>query len=689
MYVLQRNGDVYEMRQQPLPGAMHSRYDLLFNAGRTSHGRDRRDAWEHFIKTGRINDPSLPHPIAASWRRCRDLGVDPLMPRCCEFAPMTEIECQTEAYTELAKDVELQVYNQIRDKDLLITVTEANGRILRTCGSKEVLLEADRLHFGPGAVWSEDSVGTNAISLALSEGIPAQVMGEEHFCSSHQAWGCTATPIFTPFGGLWGCFDISGACTADHSQALWLVMGAAREIEHRLLSASLANMENKSRVLMNSLFSSMPVGIVMVDEEGHITYANSLALRMMGQRSDLRGHSADAFFEYTPYARQQRQRPRADSVPIRCLGNPAINAQIMPLISDGMERRYSIITLNPEGPARSTRTAVPARSMLRRESRRFGDILYRSDIMARVVDKAQHMAQGPAPILLHGETGTGKELFARAIHAAGGRKEGPFIALNCGALPRELIQSELFGYERGSFTGAVEEGRPGKFELADKGILFLDEISEMPLEMQVNLLRPLENRTITRIGGKRSFKVDFRLISATNRNLDELLASGNFRKDLFYRIHVLALEIPPLRERRDDIALVAEHHCRHLCLAYDQPFAGLSAEALRLMQDYDWPGNVRELVHCMEYALNMARGNAILPEHLPSSLCDQSKPALPSPTKAHTSTPLSMSSFNLNSLEAHAIKAALHHYEGNMLQAAKALGIGRNTLYAKLRRIGS
>ena len=681
MYVLQRNGDVFEMRQEPRGTSKSPRPGLLLGGG-SSSGKQRRDVWETFIRTGHIDDPTLPQPIAASWQRCRDMGVDPLSPRCCEFTPMAQIEPLADIYAELAADVERQIYDQIKQRGLLITVADAEGRILRTCGSKEVLLEADRLHFGPGAVWSELSVGTNAISLSINDGTPAQVMGVEHFCNSHQSWGCSAAPIFTPFGDLWGCFDISGPTSADHSHALWLVMGAAREIERLLLNASLANMENKSRSLLNTLFSSMPIGILMVDDEGRISYANTLAARMLRYAGDLRDCRADMFFGSPAHAHWRHNN--AESVPLRCTANPEISARIVSFMASGTENRHSIITLQAEAPRV---LATPVRRSRREEPRPFGDILYRSEKMVSVVARARHMAQSPAAILLYGETGTGKELFARAIHQASAQADGPFVAVNCGALPRELIQSELFGYEKGAFTGAAEKGRPGKFELAEKGTLFLDEISEMPLEMQVNLLRPLEERCVTRVGGKQNIKVDFRLITATNRDLDQLMTSGSFRQDLFYRIHVLALEIPPLRERKDDIGLIAEYHCRRLCCTYGQPFGGLSAEALRIMEDYAWPGNVRQLVHSMDFAVNMAQGGCILPEHLPAPLHARHEPLAAGGGDCAMAALPRMAEFNLGSIEAHAIKAALAHYKGNMLQAAKALGIGRNTLYAKLRKI--
>ncbi|MDR1856936.1 MAG: sigma-54-dependent Fis family transcriptional regulator [Desulfovibrio sp.] len=721
MYVLERNGDVFQVRREKLGQAPGRPPGYPLTGGDRGGRAQRLDVWKSFIDTGVLDDPTLPDGIASSWRRCRDRGVDPLQAKCEIFAPISHIEPQVELYGEIATDVERQVYGQIKDRGLLITVAEASGKIIRTCGSKGVLSQADRLHFGPGAVWSEESVGTNAICLALDDGVPAQVMGEEHFCNSHQTWGCTAAPIFTPFGDLWGCFDLSGPTDADHSQALWLVIGAAREIERQLLRASMTSMENRSRELLATLFGAMPVGVLMVDDDGLVTYANTLAEHMLKSPGGVRGTRADAYFDYAGYALQMEgANANAQSVPLRCTAARGIHAEAIPFIAARSDHRYAIITLQttaaprrPAPQAPRTRTSPPSP---------FDAILHRGRLMADVVEQARHMAKGPGAILLLGETGTGKELFARAIHESSRRADGPFVAVNCGAIPKDLIQSELFGYERGAFTGATDKTRAGKFELADKGTLFLDEISEMPMEMQVNLLRPLEERTVTRVGGKREIEVDFRLITATNRDLSQRLTEGRFREDLYYRINVLALEIPPLRERREDVMLIAEDRCRRLCRESGIPYCGIAPETVRLLEGFDWPGNVRQLVHAMEYAVNMAQGACILPEHLPPQLLSgmgraalaASPDAAEAGAEARSGADVpdagalaggegcnwrhvdvrgaaaratNAANFDLETMEAQTICAALNYHKGNILQAAKALGIGRNTLYAKLRKI--
>lgn len=693
MYVLQRNGTAFKVAQEDNTVSEASRSTLL-SAQNALEGRGHRRTWEAFIKTGHINDAELPIAIANSWQRCRDTGVDPTSQRCQEFIPMTAIQPQLTAYTELATHIEKKVYSFIRDKELIMVVADAHGRIIRTCGKKKMLLEADRLYFGPGALWAESSVGTNAVSLTITEKVPTQVLGGEHFCESHQVWSCSAAPIFTPFGDIWGCFDLSGPSIADHNQALWIVTAAAREIERVLFSATVANMENTSLALLKTVFRSIPMGVCVIDSNCRITYASAMTEQLLGQKARLHGRSATTFFDFNTTNVLQRVLSHVDRMPIRCLVNPNLNAYIVPLLTHESTPRYYIITLQESTSSVQVPVEaqlLPAQSVSKVSNKdAFADILFQSETMARVVEQARYMAQGGAAILLHGETGTGKELFAKAIHNASTRASGPFVAVNCGALPSELIQSELFGYKSGAFTGASKKGRPGKFELADKGTLFLDEISEMPIDMQVNLLRPLESRRVTRVGGEQSVAVDFRLITATNRNLDQLVSTGQLREDIFYRIHVLTLELPPLRQRKEDIRLIAEHHCQRLCHKYGHVFQGLSDASVQCMEAYNWPGNVRQLLHCIDFAVTMAQGQCIFPEHLPDYLSQDSTVDTASPdvnlgTKSHATA--TTPEFSLQKLEAQTIQAALAHHNGNMLQAAKALGIGRNTLYAKLRKI--
>jgi transcriptional regulator with PAS, ATPase and Fis domain len=329
------------------------------------------------------------------------------------------------------------------------------------------------------------------------------------------------------------------------------------------------------------------------------------------------------------------------------------------------------------------RNLAAVRSELGRTARyTFENIVCQSRAMMELIRRAKSIADSPSNVLLLGESGTGKEIFAQAIHNASDRSDGPFVAVNCGAIPKELIQSELFGYEAGAFTGAHRRGRAGKFEVADKGTLFLDEIGDMPLEMQSNLLRVLEDRAVVRVGGTNPARVDVRLIAATHRNLPAEVEKRSFRNDLYYRLSVIALRLAPLRERPEDVFPIAKHHLARLSQKLGKRVNRIHPDALDTLAAHSWPGNIRELVNVIEQAVNMTQGDIILPEHLPESV-QSSKPGatLPQPPvfSGGKIAPLA-------ALEKEAIEQAISHCRGNLSKTAKALGIGRNTLYDKIRK---
>ncbi|MBR5051197.1 MAG: sigma-54-dependent Fis family transcriptional regulator [Desulfovibrio sp.] len=648
----------------------------------------------------------LSDAVAGSWERCLEGGVDPQLPTCRIFAPEPVLAEQTEGYNELVKPLEAQIVNRLKGTGMLMTYADKNGLILRACGDKELLRDADSIGFCPGAYWTEKSIGTNAICLALDGGAPAQVLGEEHFCLGQKGWGCAAVPVFSPTGEIFGCFDISGGAGFDHVAALLLALQSARQIEHVLARSTLASMESSSRALMNSVFRTIGGGVLLLEEaSGRITYASAEAERLLG--AGLRGCGAGVFFDLSAYARERSQKGAPMAMRLACRTRPGLHAEIYACMEGGRPSGRAVIAVREGKPPLTV--AMPAkRPEKSREDDPFAPIFRQAVIMEETVAKARIMARSDASILLHGETGTGKELFARAIHLASARAKGPFVAVNCAALPRELVQSELFGYAKGSFTGANTAGRPGKFEEADGGTLFLDEISEIPYEVQVNLLRPLEDHSITRIGGQGVKRLDFRLITATNRNLDEMMSQGRFREDLFFRVQTMTLEIPPLRDRREDIAPVAEHWCRVFCERSGTPFGGIAPEALDVLSQHAWPGNVRELVHAMEYACAMAQGGRIEAVHLPDRIRNraqtQAKKA-EDKVQEHDSQQWQesgedrrsqagqpaqrvLADVNLESLEAKAIQTAIESCHGNISKAAKALGIGRNTLYTKMRKYG-
>jgi len=712
MYSLFRDGDGFGVRRDALCAAG------VVSDGRTAAPRMSKGPsveyaqWKAFMEGGRLIGQKPDEALLASWRRCRELAVDHAPRSCWDFAPMNQIEPFATSFRELCSDIEAKTYAAIKGRDLLITITDAKGRVARTCGDLVPLRQADKLNFGPGANWAEESVGTNAIGTALATGKPMQVFGEEHFCRSHHAWSCTAAPIFDPKGDIWGCFDISGPTGADHSQSFELVQTATREVEKRLTALYLSEIEGKFSSLISAVFNSVLTGVLCVNVHGWITNANSGAESLLGcsgsglRGSGLRGRRIDEFFDYDVFlARQKHDSPRAEPVVIRCHANPGLIARAAPIFSRTGVWSDTVITvsqpqrvrpacagqqvpLTEAAPDGTAQAGAPRAENGHEVGRGFERILHQSPAMRQVMQQAASAARTPSTVLLTGESGTGKDLIAQGIHQAGPRAKGPFIAVNCGALAGELVQSELFGYCAGAFTGADKKGRIGKFEQADKGVLFLDEIAEMPLTMQVNLLRALEERAVVRVGGSRPVPVDVKVIAATNRDLAALVAEGRFRQDLFYRLNVIGIHVPPLRERPSDVPLLAIHHARRLCSAFGLEFAGVAPEVLEALSRHDWPGNVRELVNCMEYAVNSMTGGVIRLEHLPAGFAGraQTGQALPALAGQRAASPEMPGGFRLKSVEAETIREALRFHGGNVRRTARALGIGRNTLYAKLRK---
>jgi DNA-binding NtrC family response regulator len=299
----------------------------------------------------------------------------------------------------------------------------------------------------------------------------------------------------------------------------------------------------------------------------------------------------------------------------------------------------------------------------------------------------QRAATSDATVLIEGESGTGKELFARAVHALSGRSNGPFVAINCAAIPETLLEAELFGYERGAFTGATQR-KPGKFELANRGTLFLDEIGELPLALQGKILRALQEKTFDRLGGTSSTKVDVRLVAATNRQLKQAVAARRFREDLYFRLSVFPITVPPLRERRDDIPILARHFIEKQCQELGKPPLTLSPAAFEAMQAYPWPGNVRELQNCLERAVILTDGSTIFPKHLSLNAEGLAKPENPLADLDLSGSLAEITNRAMAEVERQAIRQALAETNGDGPRAADRLQINYKALTARMRALG-
>uniref|UniRef100_A0A832A013 Sigma-54-dependent Fis family transcriptional regulator n=1 Tax=Desulfacinum infernum TaxID=35837 RepID=A0A832A013_9BACT len=638
-------------------------------------------AWRDYVMRGR-SEAAVQEIIRQSWSRCLQEGVDPAREKCWDIRYEEELGDEFRMLKALTRDVQTEIYRLIHNKGLLVTVSDRRGYLVGMLGDLKALRAADRLNFGPGANWAENSVGTNAIGTALRCGHVLQVRGTEHFCESHHSWICSAAPIFDWDGNLMGCFDISGPMDADHRGALDLAAQGARIIESRLYRERAGLEAAAASSLVHTVFKTACAGLIYVDRHGRIADISPMASALLGTpREQVLGAPVDRIFHVRSvdrFFKELEAQSTQGGLRVSCLTGKDVESVAFPVTSPNGTFQGVLLHLD-RGFSRQRRVAAapPSEDPFRR-------LLGMSDPLREAVARARRVASTDTTVLLVGESGTGKEVLARAIHEAGRRSHGPFVAVNCGAIPSGLIQSVLFGYVEGAFTGARRGGSPGKFEQAHGGTLFLDEVAEMPLDMQVNLLRVLEEGCVTRVGGTRPIEVDVRIIAATHRDLAQRVHDGRFREDLYYRLNVVRITLPSLRDRGDDIWLLSRSFIEAMAKKLDRPVRHVAPSFYRAVAAYSWPGNVRELRHAIEAAMTLMPGDVLEAESLPDHVRG--------PQSGGSEEAVAVGSrdgdFDLRKTEAETIRRAYAHFRGNITETARALGIGRNTLYAKLRKIG-
>jgi sigma-54 dependent transcriptional regulator, acetoin dehydrogenase operon transcriptional activator AcoR len=455
----------------------------------------------------------------------------------------------------------------LADADSMIVVTDPSGLILETAGDPRTIDFGHVIHLEQGGLWKETDIGTNAIGTAIAALEPVQIHGEEHFCEKVRVWTCAATPIWHPQDGdLMGVVDISGPARTFNPQSLAFAVAVRHQIEGALAQSINLEHERLLRYFLKKRSLWANEHIVAVDQRGAIVYGAEGALRTLDTHNPgLASNGRISSLKNVPGvawgATLRELLPSASIEPVIDR-----NRQIGVVLVLHNRRRASVSTI--EHP-------------LTERLLDFDEILGESAVMQEVRERARKMALTSAPILIEGETGVGKELFARAIHSIGNTSSGPFVPVNCGGIPRELFGSELFGYSKGAFTGAREQGHAGKIEAADGGLLCLDEIGEMPLELQPFLLRVLEDGVVYRIGSNEGRPVRVRLVSMTNRDLLAEAEAGRFRRDLYYRIAVLRLTIPPLRNRADDAVSLTHHFARMAATRLERPLPEFDEEVLQ------------------------------------------------------------------------------------------------------------
>ena len=575
-----------------------------------------------------------------------------------------------------------QLYSFVKGTEFFALLTDSKGCILTIIGDETILSEAFSYKMMPGAYMDEGSIGTNAMGTALAEEMPVQISGDEHYIEAYHKWTCSASPIRDTSGAIIGVLDLTGYCELVHPHTLGMVVAAAKAIERMLQVQEYNHALEMAKLYNETIIDSISAGILTAGLDGTIKTVNHYAPELFGYTtSEIRGMKAWQLFDgwnQVLSASSAHRNLAEEEVMVNSRKNKLmLTLSTYPIISSQKDLMDIVMVFKDVKKVRK----LANRIMGRKAIYTFDKIVGENKQFKRVVEFAKKVADSRSGILIQGESGTGKELFAQAIHNHSSRREEAFVAMNCGAIPKTLIEAELFGYEEGAFTGAKNSGNPGKFEIADGGTLFLDEIGEMPLDMQTRLLRVLEEGTISRVGSNKACVVDVRIIAATNKNLQEEVSKGNFRKDLYYRLNVLPILLPPLRQRKDDLPLLIDYFTQRLSKRLNKKPLMLTDPQLAGLMAYDWPGNVRELENFIELMIHTEAVPAeFRHEQLPH-------PAMAAPALV-PSAPGPDEDLPLAEIQRRHILQVFNKYNGNISLSAKALGIARNTLYRNLEMMG-
>lgn len=650
---------------------------------------------EEFLSNKQV-DPlsctSLNQDIASSWKRSRDYGVDPNMrnvtKKICE-KDYQRLQGKYQKLIDIAGSVFKTISLTMQQNKLVLSLISPSGIFLLRQGncSTNFILQRD----SEVLLSTEQTAGTSAHSLTFRFKHPFQLLGIEHYRNRFEDSVTSAAPILdndkqvVAAVGLRQFLPLNEQKDAhkelEYSLNLISVLASIIEIQLKQQNNDLktANTDH----LLNMAFNIMDQGILTITKQGRILFGNRQSSRLLGVNQDeVSDYHIGQFLQEDSNFLQAISQER-DVCMEECflIGNipHKYKISVHPILLNGSAERYAVKFIGAMNSSVSVSNIEDSKATFQ-----LNNIISSGPAMRQVIDKVKRYAGTEENILIMGESGTGKELIAQAIHNLR-RPQGPFIPLNCSALPRDLAISELFGYEGGSFSGAERKGRMGKIELAQGGTLFLDEIGDMPLDLQPVLLRVLQDKQIMRVGGQRYKRVDFHLICATNRNLDQLSLVNQFRRDLYYRISTLTVKIPPLCERKDDL----KELCSYFLAKHghkNRMVSRISKAAMEAIISYDWPGNVRQLENAVLGALIAARNNMIELQDLPDYVTDKS--AIPIPIEDGSGPGADKYLFDLRSyrrLNQDVISKIMEKFNGNVAQAADYLGVSRSTLYRRLK----
>ena len=674
--------------------------------------------WENFIRY--IDDDySMIRPdVLASWERSRDAKVDPHKLLSTLLSP-EELSIKLSVNSELITIVRPymeQIYSIVKGSGAYILLSDREGYILDVIGDPEIVYQGQSYsRLVTGACRAEKTAGTNAVGTTLYLNKPTQFWGEEHYIEWHKAFSCAGAPFYDENNNLFGSVTVTCKKEYAHPHTLGMVSCAADSITREVkLKAALDKLEliNSQR---NMMLENMTSGVFLLSPAGRITQVNNVALNMLNitYASSL----GKQFFDVISIDYIKNSTGKQHFLHNECYN---LEVNISTALSPTQSKKFNISINHIKNNSneiigillRINKPEVIQKLVKRIEGYHakysFNDIIGQSEAMCLLKKGCHKAAQSDSNVLILGESGTGKELIAQAIHNASQVSDGPFVAINCASIPNNLVESELFGYERGAFTGAAKEGRPGKFELADGGTIFLDEIGDMPLDVQATLLRVIQTREVTRIGGNVPHPINIRIIAATNQNLEASIHDKTFRSDLYYRLNVFTILMPPLRERGpEDIKLLADFFVENYNRNKQKDFRILP-EVYEYLQRYDWPGNVRQLENVMERAINLTDDGLIGSEHLPDFLRgigvshEAHRHPLAGATTSSHETPVGTSAQPKASYTHHSaeelpsredseralIISALIRTNGRITDTAELLSMNRRTLYRRMDKLG-
>ncbi|WP_294182470.1 sigma-54-dependent Fis family transcriptional regulator [uncultured Clostridium sp.] len=630
-----------------------------------------------FIEYNEVPEDVRPD-IMDSWVRCKNYGVGENSNKA-NILSKSEFDAVLEEKKEFIRvclPVMLNLYEILKDTNYSIILTDENAVILKILGNERIMTANRNLDFLEGRRWKEEDVGTNAIGTCIYLDKPVWTLGAEHYCKEQHKWTCSAAPIHNSREKIIGCIDLSGSLVTFHSHTLGIVVEASHTIQERFAIS-------EHRKWTEVAFNSIKEGMLVLDNKLKVKYFNEKICSIFGidknemyelnmkillkditrDMYELGGSGKIAYREVSLYIKNRR---------IEC------NVSVTPVLM-GEDYTGFVIVVQEADTMRGVVNKIAGFS----SKYDFNSILTRNHKMMNIIEDGKRIAQNECTVLITGESGTGKELFAHSIHNGSRRCRGPFVAINCAALPKDLVESELFGYEKGTFTGASKEGNPGKFELANGGTIFLDEIGELPLEIQSKLLRVLDNHTVARIGGKYERNLNVRIVAATNRDLIKEINARNFRSDLYFRLNVFNLRLIPLRERREDIEMFVDFFLNRLSKKNEIQVKHVDREFIDIIKNYNWPGNVRELENVVQRAYYLSKNGIItaslIPEYIVESVKnDEDYIILEDKSKRGIKT--------AEQVEKELIVKALQQCNGNVIDASKLIDMGKSTLYRKIKK---